>query len=102
MLTLQDESIVHDGITFDKTDIDKNLTLFLYPDDSDEAGRRLRVSLSSPLGPHNALLSCDGRSPETISCQDTVDVALSDKYISLICFNEADQFEAIDKKLKGR
>ena len=38
-----DESIVHDGITFDKTDIDKNLTLFLYPDDSDEAGRRLRV-----------------------------------------------------------
>ena len=66
------------------------------------AGRRLRVSLSSPLGPHNALLSCDGRSPETISCQDTVDVALSDKYISLICFNEADQFEAIDKKLKGR
>ena len=97
-----DESIVHDGITFDKTDIGKNLTLFLYPDDSDEAGRRLRVSLSSPLGPHNALLSCDGRSPETISCQDTVDVALSDKYISLICFNEADQFEAIDKKLKGR
>ena len=55
------------------------------------AGRRLRVSLSSPLGPHNALLSCDGRSPETISCQDTVDVALSDKYISLICFNEVTQ-----------
>ena len=38
-----DESIVHDGIAFDKTAIDKNLTLFLYPDDSDEAGRRLRV-----------------------------------------------------------
>ena len=66
------------------------------------AGRRLRVSLSSPLGPHNALLSCDGRSPGTFSCKDTVDVSLSDKYISLICFNEADQFEAIDKKLKGR
>lgn len=66
------------------------------------AGRRLRVLLSSPLGPHNALLCCDGRSPETISCHDTVDVALSDKYISLVCFNEADQFEAIDKKLKGR
>ena len=30
-----DESIVHDGIAFDKTAIDKNLTLFLYPDDSD-------------------------------------------------------------------
>ena len=38
-----DESIVHDGIAFDKTAIDKNLTLFLYPDDSDEAGRYLRV-----------------------------------------------------------
>ena len=38
-----DESIVHDGIAFDKTAIDKNLTLFLYPDDSDEAGRRLWV-----------------------------------------------------------
>ena len=38
-----DESIVHDGITFDKTAIDENLTLFLYPDDSDEAGRRLRI-----------------------------------------------------------
>ena len=38
-----DETIVHDGILFDKTKIDKNLTLFLYPDDSDEAGRRLRI-----------------------------------------------------------
>ncbi len=38
-----DESIVHDGIAFDKTAIDENLTLFLYPDDSDEAGRRLRI-----------------------------------------------------------
>lgn len=38
-----DESIVHDGIAFDKSAIDKNLTLFLYPDDSDEAGRLLRI-----------------------------------------------------------
>ena len=38
-----DESIVKDGIDFDKTDIEKNLTLFLYPDDSDDAGRILRV-----------------------------------------------------------
>ncbi len=38
-----DESIVKDGIDFDKTDIAKNLTLFLYPDDSDDAGRILRV-----------------------------------------------------------
>ena len=38
-----DESIVEDGISFDKTDIEKNLTLFLYPDDSDEAGNLLRI-----------------------------------------------------------
>lgn len=38
-----DESIVEDGISFDKTEIEKNLTLFLYPDDSDEAGNLLRI-----------------------------------------------------------
>ncbi len=38
-----DEGIITDGISFDKTDIEKNLTLFLYPDDSDDAGRQLRV-----------------------------------------------------------
>ena len=38
-----DASIIKDGISFDKTDIEKNLTLFLYPDDSDDAGRKLRI-----------------------------------------------------------
>lgn len=38
-----DESIIEEGISFDKEDIAKNLTLFLYPDDSDEAGRKLRI-----------------------------------------------------------
>ena len=38
-----DESIIGEGISFDKEDIAHNLTLFLYPDDSDEAGRLLRV-----------------------------------------------------------
>ena len=38
-----DEGIVEDGINFNKEDIKKNLTLFLYPDDSDEAGRILRI-----------------------------------------------------------
>lgn len=38
-----DPSIIKDGISFDKTDIEKNLTLFLYPDDSDDAGRKLRI-----------------------------------------------------------
>lgn len=38
-----DEKIVEDGINFDKCDIKKNLTLFLYPDDSDKAGNLLRI-----------------------------------------------------------
>ena len=38
-----DESLVKEGITFDKEAIEKNLTLFLYPDDSDEAGNKLRI-----------------------------------------------------------
>ena len=38
-----DESLVKDGISFDKEAIEKNLTLFLYPDDSDEAGNLLRI-----------------------------------------------------------
>ncbi|MBQ0042862.1 MAG: glycogen/starch/alpha-glucan phosphorylase [Lachnospiraceae bacterium] len=38
-----DEKIVKKGIDFDKEDIAKNLTLFLYPDDSDEAGNLLRI-----------------------------------------------------------
>ncbi|MBQ1993847.1 MAG: glycogen/starch/alpha-glucan family phosphorylase [Lachnospiraceae bacterium] len=38
-----DESLVQDGISFDKHDIAKNLTLFLYPDDSDKAGELLRI-----------------------------------------------------------
>ncbi|HAP72663.1 MAG TPA: maltose phosphorylase [Lachnospiraceae bacterium] len=38
-----DDSLVKEGINFDKKDIEKNLTLFLYPDDSDEDGRLLRI-----------------------------------------------------------
>lgn len=38
-----DESIIEEGINFDKEDIEKNITLFLYPDDSNEEGRLLRV-----------------------------------------------------------
>ena len=38
-----DESLVTKGINFDKTQVDKNLTLFLYPDDSDKDGNLLRI-----------------------------------------------------------
>lgn len=38
-----DETMVKEGIDFDKAEIAKNLTLFLYPDDSDKAGQLLRI-----------------------------------------------------------
>ena len=38
-----DYGLIKDGITFDKTEIKKNLTLFLYPDDSDKNGELLRI-----------------------------------------------------------
>ena len=38
-----DENIVEEGIKFDKEDVEKNLTLFLYPDDSDTKGHLLRI-----------------------------------------------------------
>ncbi|MEO2566015.1 glycogen/starch/alpha-glucan family phosphorylase, partial [Clostridium tertium] len=38
-----DETLVKDGINFNKEEIKKNLTLFLYPDDSDKAGHLLRI-----------------------------------------------------------
>ena len=50
-----------------------------------------------------ARLLCLGRNDGCLLyTSDIVSVSLSDRSISLICFNEADQFEAIDKKLKGR
>ena len=37
------ETLTEEGISFDKTNIKENLTLFLYPDDSDRAGQILRI-----------------------------------------------------------
>ena len=53
-------------------------------------------------GSAGALVSCDGWTPEKIAFGDTVEVSLSNRSVSLVSFSEADQFEAIDKKLKGR
>lgn len=66
------------------------------------AERKLRVHVRSAQNNESALMSCDGRSETLVSGGDVIDVAQSERAIELICFNEADQFEAIDKKLKGR
>ena len=82
-----DESIVHDGITFDKTDIDKNLTLFLYPDDSDEAGRRLRVYqqyLMVSAGAQLILAECAARGFDYHDLADYAAIQINDTHPSMV------------------
>lgn len=61
------------------------------------AQRSIRVKVYN-----KAQLSCDGADIQHIDENDEITVSLSEKSIELICFNNASQFEAIDKKLKGR
>ena len=82
-----DESIVHDGITFDKTEIDKNLTLFLYPDDSDEDGRRLRVYqqyLMVSAGAQLILAECAARGCDYHDLADYAAIQINDTHPSMV------------------
>ena len=82
-----DETIVHDGIQFDKTDIDKNLTLFLYPDDSDEAGRRLRVYqqyLMVSAGAQLILAECAARGCNYHDLADYTAIQINDPHPSMV------------------
>ena len=82
-----DETIVHDGIQFDKTDIDKNLTLFLYPDDSDEAGRRLRVYqqyLMVSAGAQLILAECAARGCNYHDLADYAAIQINDTHPSMV------------------
>ena len=82
-----DETIVHDGITFDKTAIDKNLTLFLYPDDSDEAGRRLRVYqqyLMVSAGAQLILAECAARGCDYHDLADYAAIQINDTHPSMV------------------
>ena len=82
-----DESIVHDGIAFDKTAIDKNLTLFLYPDDSNEAGRRLRVYqqyLMVSAGAQLILAECAARGCNFHDLADYAAIQINDTHPALV------------------
>ena len=82
-----DETIVHDGIQFDKTAIDKNLTLFLYPDDSDEAGRRLRVYqqyLMVSAGAQLILAECAARGCNYHDLADYAAIQINDTHPSMV------------------
>ena len=78
---------MHDGIAFDKTDIDKNLTLFLYPDDSDEAGRRLRVYqqyLMVSAGAQLILAECAARGCDYHDLADYAAIQINDTHPSMV------------------
>ena len=82
-----DESIVKDGIDFDKTEIEKNLTLFLYPDDSDDKGRLLRVYQQYFMVSNAAQLildECIARGSDLHDLADYAAVQINDTHPSMV------------------
>lgn len=71
-----DETIVEDGIAFNKQDIEKNLTLFLYPDDSDENGRLLRIYQQYFMVSAGAQLILDECTAKGCNLHDLADYAV--------------------------
>lgn len=82
-----DESIIEDGISFDKTEIGKNLTLFLYPDDSDDAGRKLRIYqqyFMVSAGAQMILEECVERGSDLHDLADYAAVQINDTHPSMV------------------
>lgn len=82
-----DETLIGDGISFDKTDIEHNLTLFLYPDDSDEAGRMLRVYqqyLMVSAGAQHILAECEARGCNYHNLADYAAIQINDTHPSMV------------------
>jgi len=82
-----DESIVKSGIEYDKTNIKKNLTLFLYPDDSDEEGKYLRIYqqyfMVSNAAQH-ILKECEERGSNFYDLPDYAVIQINDTHPTLI------------------
>ena len=86
-IDIAEESIVDDGITFDKNDILHNLTLFLYPDDSDDAGRKLRIYQQYFMVSNAAQLILDEAVSKGCNLHDLADYAvvqINDTHPSMI------------------
>ncbi len=82
-----DESIVEDGIDFDKNDIEKNLTLFLYPDDSDEQGRLLRIYqqyLMVSAGAQLILDECTAKGSNLYDLPDYAVIQINDTHPTMV------------------
>ena len=82
-----DEGLVGDGINFNKGDIMKNLTLFLYPDDSDEAGRLLRVYQQYFMVSNAARLilsECEAKGCRLYDLPDYAAIQINDTHPSMV------------------
>ena len=82
-----DPSVIGEGISFDKTDIEKNLTLFLYPDDSDDAGRLLRIYqqyLMVSAGAQMILEECEERGSNLHDLYDHAAIQINDTHPSMV------------------
>lgn len=82
-----DPSIIHNNIDFDKSDIEKNLTLFLYPDDSDDAGRLLRIYqqyLMVSAGAQMILDECVKRGSNLHDLYDYAAIQINDTHPSMV------------------
>lgn len=102
-----DDSIVGDGIDFDKKNIAKNLTLFLYPDDSDDDGRKLRIYQQYFMVSNGARLIIDECKKKgsnlhdlynyaVIQINDTHPTMVIPELIRLLTEEEIDMDEAIE------
>ena len=71
-----DASIIKEGIDFDKTDIARNLTLFLYPDDSNKQGELLRIFQQYFMVSNGAQLIIDEAIEKGSNLHDLADYAV--------------------------
>ena len=85
--TVDDNMVEEDSIDFDKEEIKKNITLFLYPDDSDEAGRKLRIyqqyfMVSS--GAQFILKECEEKGYDLHKLPEHVVIQINDTHPSMV------------------
>ncbi|SHK67723.1 glycogen/starch/alpha-glucan phosphorylase [Hespellia stercorisuis] len=82
-----DERIVHNGIDFDKENIEKNLTLFLYPDDSDDKGRLLRIYQQYFMVSNAAQLileECEAKGSNLYDLYDYAAIQINDTHPTMV------------------
>lgn len=82
-----DEKIINDGINYDKKDVQKNLTLFLYPDDSDDDGKKLRIYQQYFMVSNAARLiikECKEKGSNLYDLYDYAVIQINDTHPSLI------------------